>query len=59
LRTTSRCEASGIEGQSERSPSFSASLETFVAFERALVPGAPLEALQALADIVVGEQELS
>jgi hypothetical protein len=33
--------------------------ETFVAFERALVPGAPLEALQALADIVVGEQELS
>jgi len=33
--------------------------ETFVAFERALVPGAPLEALEALAELVVSEAELS
>lgn len=31
--------------------------ETFVAFERALVPGAPLEVLEALAEVVVGEPE--
>jgi len=31
--------------------------ETFVAFERALVPGAPIEVLEALAEVVVGEPE--
>jgi predicted nucleotidyltransferase len=29
--------------------------DVFVAFERALVPGAPLETLEALAEVVVGE----
>jgi hypothetical protein len=33
--------------------------ETFVAFERALVPGAPLEALDALVELVVSEEELA
>lgn len=31
--------------------------DAFVAFERALVPGAPLGALEALAEVVIGEAE--
>jgi hypothetical protein len=33
--------------------------DAFVAFERALVPGAPLAALEALVDVVVGDDERS